>query len=415
MSLKSGYLKKYFKAIIAKELRDVEVNPGKSNQHEFNGISALKAVFGLDDRKFPADFLYIDDEESVSSKDFLTWYDARRNHPTRTEYRLYYPSSEVTYKASSGDILFICLKSDDTVLCIIAQKDATITSQLCWLFNISDVSTSFTLDTKLETDSGELEFAVRTILGQIGVEYEEQSDDELMALLIEKFNGSFPKTNDFSAFARSLVKDFDPVGMPDSTLISWFDMEEKIFFLMEQHTIRERLRLGFIKDDEVDVDGFVKFSLSVQNRRKARAGLSLENHISALLDANGIVYSHTPVTENKSKPDFIFPDIKCYKNEDFPKKNLTMLGSKSTCKDRWRQVLAEANRIDRKHLLTLEAAISKFQTDEMKDWHLQLVVPESIHKTYTYDQQQWLFTVKDFLDEVKEKQRHTEFAHFLRY
>ena len=62
---------------------------------------------------------------------------------------------------------------------------------------------------------------------------------------------------------------------------------------------------------------------------------------------------------------------------------LTMLGVKTTCKDRWRQVLAEARRIERKHLLTLETAISGHQTDEMRDNHLQLVVPRGPHGTFS--------------------------------
>ena len=39
---------------------------------------------------------------------------------------------------------------------------------------------------------------------------------------------------------------------------------------------------------------------------------------------------------------------------------------KSTCKDRWRQVLSEADRIPNKHLFTLEAAISENQTSKCK-------------------------------------------------
>lgn len=134
---------------------------------------------------------------------------------------------------------------------------------------------------------------------------------------------------------------------------------------MEEHLIKERLEQGFFKDGEIDVDSFISFSLSVQNRRKSRAGLSLENHIEALLKSQEILYTHTPVTENKAKPDFIFPCIEAYKDEQYEENYLTMLGAKSTCKDRWRQVLSEAGRISRKHLLTLEPSISTNQTDEM--------------------------------------------------
>ncbi len=415
MSLESGYLKRYFKAIIAKKLSAVEIMPKTSNQHEFNATANMREIFGLEDRRFKTDFLYIDDEQSFGATDFLTWYDARRNHPTRTEYRLYYPSTAVSKAASSGDSLFICVKQDETILCIVSCQNSSITSQLYWLFDIEPSDSGrFTQNAELQTDSGQLEFVARTILTQIGVEYEEADDQDLLPLLLKRFGGGFPRTEVFSCYARSLVMDADPLGDPDQTLIRWFDMEEKLFFLLEQFTIRERLKKGFYNGEDVDVDGFVKFSLSVQNRRKSRAGFSLENHISALLDAHGIAYSHTPVTENRSKPDFLFPSITCYRNNMFPADNLMMLGAKSTCKDRWRQVLAEADRIDRKHLLTLEAAISTYQTDEMADKNLQLVVPRSIHKTYTKKQRAWLFSISDFLNEVRRNQRLTVYAPMLK-
>lgn len=117
-----------------------------------------------------------------------------------------------------------------------------------------------------------------------------------------------------------------------------------------------------------------------------------------------IRYSRTPVTENKAKPDFIFPGADEYHDSGFDKIMLTMLGVKSSCKDRWRQVLTEADRIKRKHLLTLEPAISINQTDEMEIKQLQLVVPKSLHKTYHAQQQAWLMSVEDFTKFVLDKQ-----------
>ena len=82
-----------------------------------------------------------------------------------------------------------------------------------------------------------------------------------------------------------------------------------------------------------------------------------------------------------------------------------MLGVKSTCKDRWRQVLTEADRIKEKHLLTLEAAISTNQTNEMKNRNLQLVIPKAIHETYLPEQQNYIMSVFDFIKMVSLKQR----------
>ena len=81
-----------------------------------------------------------------------------------------------------------------------------------------------------------------------------------------------------------------------------------------------------------------------------------------------------------------------------------MLGVKSTCKDRWRQVLAEAARIDRKHLLTLEISISANQTGEMQANHLQLVIPRSLHSTYSDMQKSWLLDLAGFIDTVRRNQ-----------
>ena len=184
-------------------------------------------------------------------------------------------------------------------------------------------------------------------------------------------------------------------------LMTWMEREEILFRTIEKHIIGERLSLGF----DGDVDGFISFSLSVQNRRKSRAGLALENHLEVLFQECDIEYTRTPVTENKSKPDFIFPSIEQYRDPDFSANGLTMLGVKSSCKERWRQVLAEADRIKKKHLLTFEAAISNSQTNEMDAKSLQLVVPEKLHNTYSPEQQIWLMNVSEFTQHVLSKQQ----------
>lgn len=144
---------------------------------------------------------------------------------------------------------------------------------------------------------------------------------------------------------------------------------------------------------------------TVQNRRKSRVGLALENHLEQIFTECGIRYSRAAVTENRSKPDFIFPGQAEYHDPTFNPLNLSMLGVKSTCKDRWRQVLAEAGRIERKHLLTLEAAISANQTDEMQAKNLQLVLPRSLHATYSIAQQAWLLDVSGFNALVREREK----------
>jgi hypothetical protein len=183
-------------------------------------------------------------------------------------------------------------------------------------------------------------------------------------------------------------------------LIAWLEREEILFRTLERHFIGDRLTQGF----DGDVDGFISFSLSVQNRRKSRVGLALENHLEYLFAGFGLRYSRTAVTENKTKPDFLFPGHAEYHNPEFDPLKLTMLGVKSTCKDRWRQVLAEANRIEHKHLLTLEAAISSNQTNEMQAQKLQLVLPHRLHESYTETQRTWIMDVSSFIGLVQKRQ-----------
>ncbi|MBO6241970.1 MAG: restriction endonuclease [Butyrivibrio sp.] len=406
--MEAGYLNQYFKAVAVKRLSAVEADAAVSNQHEYNGVSMLKKMFGTDEQKIniPTHFLYVtDDDNAVSADGELTWYDARYNHPTRTEWRLYYPTNAVTESAIAEDSLFICLKADGTVLAIIARKDSIIENQLFWLFDVrpDENPNQFVAKTDMTSQpSDKVSFTARMILYAIGVDAHDDKED-YTDMLVEKFGNAFPSTREFSKFARDTVE-ADPVNDPDGALLQWYDREEKMFKCMERYLIQERLMTGFKTGDEVDVDAFIKFSLSVNNRRKSRAGLSFENHLEALFAEHSIRYSHTPTTENNSKPDFIFPSIEHYRDTNYPAVQLTMLGAKTTAKDRWRQVLEEADRIERKHLITLEGAISENQTNEMISRKLQLVVPKEIHATYSEKQQSWLYSVEDFLGLVKERQ-----------
>jgi hypothetical protein len=88
----------------------------------------------------------------------------------------------------------------------------------------------------------------------------------------------------------------------------------------------------------------------------------------------------------------------------FPTARLTMLGVKSTLKDRCRQVLAEANRISKKHLLTLEAGVSVNQTEQIKAASLQLVILKAIHASFAPGQQAHLLSVEGFLRLVQARQ-----------
>ena len=409
--MKRGYLSEYFDGAACKILSAVEADNLSSHQHEFNGVSELKRLLGepTGRKRYEARFLYLTDYEDdpIIENGTLTWYDARqRARETRKvmrwEYRLYFSDTQASLMANPGDVLIIAKQKNGELLAIFAEKDTTIASQIMWLFGFSasDIP-RFSIREELETEQDRIEFTSRIVLESIGIEIENTNESYLDDML-SKFDSNFPPTKKFSQYARSTLEDFQPnENNCDEILMAWLEKEEILFKTLERYLVAERLSKGFNED----IEGFISYSLSVQNRRKSRAGLSLENHLEALFQKLSVQYTRTPTTENRAKPDFLFPSIDHYRDQGFPSEDLTMLGVKTTCKDRWRQVLSEAARIEFKHLLTLEPAISLHQTNEMISNKLQLVVPESLQHSYKEEQQKWILSLKDFVLLLREKQK----------
>lgn len=404
MTIKHGALADYFEGIGFKRLKPVEIDPEVSHEHEFNGISKFKELFGLERQSFPVRIIYLCDSEDDIHEDItnFTWYDARENHSTRTEHRLYYKSSACIEKAAAEDLMVLCLNKARTdsetksLTVFIAKHGDTVESQLAWLFGIQLESVTDRAAIQHESEKP-VDFFTGLILERVGINIA-AIDESLIDKLLRRFSSGFPSTREFSAFARELCPEVSVHDAIDSAIIAWIETEESAFRTFEHFFVKERIDKGF-----TSVDEFIDFSLSVHNRRKSRAGFALENHLKFSFEALGIHHSFNKITENKSRPDFIFPGIAQYHDLNFPVASLTMLGVKTTCKDRWRQVLSEAHRIENKHLLTLEPSISVSQTDEMKSSRLQLVVPKGIFSSYTETQQSWLMGIDDFVDYVKER------------
>ena len=78
-----------------------------------------------------------------------------------------------------------------------------------------------------------------------------------------------------------------------------------------------------------------------------------------------------------------------------------MLAVKTTCKDRWRQILNEADRIPNKHLLTLQEGVSENQFNEMKVAGVQLVIPAPLISSYPPSVRPHLQTLESFIGDVR--------------
>lgn len=407
----------HFEGFAAKKLAAVDLNKLVSHQHEFNGAREFRELLGTPEGKvvYPTMFAYVDDEQEVPVllETTVTWYDTRRNVSTRgPEYRLYYPvdAEPVVTQAVVGDTMLLALRHDGTLLLVLARQGSTVLRQLEWLFNFSPEFSRLFVDAGMNDQPEVSELTSESVLSLLGIPLP-SADENLTETLIAAFPGEkWPETDEFSAFARAHFGDSDPVGDPDGTLAAWVDHEHRLFRSLEKYKISDGIGRGFLGEfGDVDVDAFIYMGLSAANRRKVRAGLGLELHMEAILRANKIRFAKKVKTEGKKEPDFLFPSKNAYHDELFPSQLLTMLGSKTTLKDRWRQVINEANRVEQKHLLTLQAPISEDQTNEMQEEKIQLVIPRQYHAAgFSERQQSWLLGVADFLELVREREHLME-------
>ncbi len=402
-----GFLSGYFIGAGAKVLRATGVDPAISHGHEFQGVDIFRTFVGTPSarERIPVTYIWADDVQEAPLRLELTgtWYNSRKQQPHRApEYRLYYPAAaeSVVHRARAGDTLFLCMTAERRVLAILCPSGSSAEQKLLWLFGLQLTDDYALSQRDLAEEGGRgIDLAAKFILDELGIEADEPEPDAL-GRMVARFGAGFPGTAAFSAFARETLEEVDPLADPDATLVACMEREEALFRHMERLAVAERLRTGFFDDGRADVDGFLAFSLSVQNRRKSRAGYAFAHHVEALLTAWAIPHKREATTEKRYAADFLFPGEAEYADPAFPAAGLRMLAVKTTCKDRWRQVLAEADRIATKHLLTLEPSISRAQIAEMRSQSLRLVLPQSLHATCHADLRPWLMTLRQFLELV---------------
>ena len=134
---------------------------------------------------------------------------------------------------------------------------------------------------------------------------------------IDTLKVDFPTSVEMSSAARMIqyqVYMNRPLAIkdPDTILLRWTDEEYALFRAIEHARYGDIVSRGF-----ASVDDFVIMANQVLNRRKSRAGKSLEHHLSAILDENKIQYTSQAVTEGNKKPDFLFPSEEAYHDMTF--------------------------------------------------------------------------------------------------
>lgn len=212
------------------------------------------------------------------------------------------------------------------------------------------------------------------------------------------WTGSYPKGLEIVEHAVHLRPDAQLP--PDKRLMRRRKCEYELF-----RSIEAAIELPVIQAGFQSIDSFVSHAQTVLQRRKSRSGRSLELHARAIMLEEGLVegtdFEWQAVTEQGNTPDFLFPSAQAYHQEVWPSGRLRMLAAKTTCKDRWRQIAREAERIPVKHLLTLQEGVSENQFRQMADGGVQLVVPNELIDKYPKSVRPHLVTFESFITDVR--------------
>lgn len=391
-----------FASVATKQLVAVDLPQRGSHQHEINGASRLREFFGGEMTRGELRWhRFADDVEPQHANGTFTFYDARAKSAERTkrsEWRMYY-TGDFLANAQPGDLLALVRTRSGETHAFIFESGSSWMRAARVLFDVDPNATLFRVFDEAALDRRALEFVSARILEELQLDVDVPTAPDHDAIASRELATAiaagltFPTTARMAAVARELAGE----GIDaDDTLLRRLEAEERIFRAAERQLVEEKLRAGF-----AGVDDFIAYSLSVQNRRKSRMGLALQNHLAEIFRAHELRFSAQAYTENRKKPDFLFPGEADYHDATFDASRLAMLAAKSSCKDRWPQILPEAARIPVKHLCTLEASISEAQTDEMARSGVVLVVPRALHATYSESQHAQLLTVQQFIDYIR--------------
>lgn len=283
-----------------------------------------------------------------------------------------------------GDLLVLARYASDYYEAFVLQSDEDIDDFFSY-FNLSYEKTNQIIDVRQPEPP---EHRLLSLINDFVAHYTDFPDTRTMA------EGARWCFNEANGILTSHI-----VSTPDDMLLGWLDTEYTLFKYMEEKVYADVTTKPF-----PCIDAFVTMANEVLNRRKSRAGKSLEHHLADIFLRNDLVFEEQVITEENKKPDFVFPNGICYHNLTFPGELLTVLGAKTTCKDRWRQVLNEADRVEDKYLFTLQQGISSNQLREMEDYHLHLVVPHKYLRSFPKEHWGEICDLSSFIGIVKERQ-----------
>lgn len=392
-----------------KRLSAVEVDAHSSNQHEFNADRLRKELgFPIGTSRGGLGVLFYSDNASapVVIGGGFTLYDARENHPTRSEYRLYYDSRELVRYGQAGDVLALYREPEGNELRGVMARpgtDAEARLMAAFATGLPEGIDALSFVTPAPESSSTARELAQTLL-PLDVEPDLAQAARAHPLFQESVDArSLPPTKMMSVAGREISEtiwgeSFDP----DDFILRALEAESELFFEIEREvgmSSLEEIRQG----DTIDLDTVLSWAMSIQQSRKSRRGQSLQHHLAALLDREGIPHKAQCETEPGVTPDFIVPGHEAYHNPEYPQERLRLIACKTRLRERWTQISREAARIKSKYLLTLDGDLTPDVLSAMDAANITVFMPRRIiAENYQQAVAEKILGVEELIRELKQ-------------
>ena len=216
--------------------------------------------------------------------------------------------------------------------------------------------------------------------------------------LFEQFKTAMP-TNDqlVSAACNTLLDslDLDDVKTSFSTLVE--KLHDQIYddYLIVQSDTGDQLISQHFSHRVPSFDDLDRFFLSVAQSRKSRAGKAFEIILEELLGRRLGYPMDRQVSVEGAKPDFVMPSSMYFDKNPL---DCMLLTAKRTLRERWRQVVTEANVTYSYFLATLDNKVTHSQLNQAAKHKIYVVTTKTnIGQIEHYDKAGNVISFEEFI------------------
>ncbi len=196
--------------------------------------------------------------------------------------------------------------------------------------------------------------------------------------LFEKFKKSMPTNEALCDAAVKLVLEGRDKLYIKSNFSSLIDeANDRIYksYLKAQAEVGEPIIVErFTESKKGLFEEFDSFFMSIFQSRKSRAGDAFEHMIRSLFKSLDYPFAEQINIEGAT-PDFVLPSEKRFREQPL---DCIIFTAKRTLRERWRQVVTEANKGYGFFLATIDEKVSQSQIEQMARHKVFMVVPQKL-------------------------------------